>query len=334
MRIKALQLTWHSAFRSGSGSILASTLGASATVGGLCHAAERRSVRRPQVQVDHLSLATSPILLRQGHELVSQGTGFFFVHKYAQGDVLFLITNYHVLTGEAPGGSEPPIGNNIEFFLHKSADSPADVKSIRLPLFTTEQRPIWISPNNPPDADVAILPIPSAAYRDCNINCLSPDWASADLRVRPTSRVTLIGYPYGYYDSTNQLPVWKTGSVATEPDIDFDGKPLFLVDVSAFPGMSGSPAVAVAHGTYETGDGNVSVGGIRRFLGIFASMQIREEDRYLEQLPHASTLGIRAQESLQLGHVWKARLITETVEAIDVDTYQKEVLAKLPRAAA
>jgi hypothetical protein len=45
MRIKALQLTWHSAFQSRSGSILASTLGASATVGGLCHAAERRSVR-------------------------------------------------------------------------------------------------------------------------------------------------------------------------------------------------------------------------------------------------------------------------------------------------
>ena len=38
---KALQLTWHSAFQSRSGSILASTLGTTATVGGLCHAAER-----------------------------------------------------------------------------------------------------------------------------------------------------------------------------------------------------------------------------------------------------------------------------------------------------
>ena len=36
----ALQLTWHRAFQSASGSLLASTLGASATVGGLCHAAE------------------------------------------------------------------------------------------------------------------------------------------------------------------------------------------------------------------------------------------------------------------------------------------------------
>jgi len=39
---KALQLPWHSAFQSGSGSLLATGLGASATVGGLCHAAERQ----------------------------------------------------------------------------------------------------------------------------------------------------------------------------------------------------------------------------------------------------------------------------------------------------
>jgi len=38
---KALQLTWHSTLQSESGSLLASTLGASETVGGLCHAAER-----------------------------------------------------------------------------------------------------------------------------------------------------------------------------------------------------------------------------------------------------------------------------------------------------
>jgi hypothetical protein len=264
---------------------------------------------------------------------VSQGTGFFFAHEYAQGNALFLITNYHVLTGEPPGSSQPPIGNNIEFQLHRSADASADVKPIRLPLFTTEQRPIWISPVKQPDADVAVLPIPVTTYQDCKINCMSPDWSSRDLRVRPTSPITLIGYPYGFYDSTNQLPIWKTGSVASEPDVDFDGKPLFLVDVSAFPGMSGSPVLAISHGTFETEDGNVSTGRMNRFLGIFASMKMREENRYLEELPHSTNLGIRARESLELGHVWKARLITETVESIDVDTYHREILTKLPRAA-
>ena len=38
---KALQRTWRSAFQSRSGSLWAPNLGASATVGDLCHAAER-----------------------------------------------------------------------------------------------------------------------------------------------------------------------------------------------------------------------------------------------------------------------------------------------------
>jgi hypothetical protein len=37
----ALELTWHSAFQSTFGSLLALNVAATATVGGLCHAAER-----------------------------------------------------------------------------------------------------------------------------------------------------------------------------------------------------------------------------------------------------------------------------------------------------
>jgi len=42
---KALQLTWHSALWSRSGSLLAATLGGSASADGLCHAVERPTVR-------------------------------------------------------------------------------------------------------------------------------------------------------------------------------------------------------------------------------------------------------------------------------------------------
>ncbi len=41
MRIKALQLACHSPFQSGSGRLLASTLGGSESFGGLRHAADR-----------------------------------------------------------------------------------------------------------------------------------------------------------------------------------------------------------------------------------------------------------------------------------------------------
>ena len=126
------------------------------------------------------------------------------------------------------------------------------------------------------------------------------------------------------------MPVWKTGSIASEPEVDFDGKPCFLLDVSAFPGMSGSPAFAISYGTYESTSGAAKVGGVRKFLGIYASMQMLNKQLYLEQLVHADPmLGVKDQESLELGHVWKASLIIELINSIDTQKYDHEILAKL-----
>lgn len=147
--------------------------------------------------------------------------------------------------------------------------------------------------------------------------------------MRPTSTITLIGYPYGYYDKKNCLPIWKTGNVASEPNLDFEGKPLFLIDVSAFPGMSGSPAFAIAYGAYETVEGPTTVGHVQKFLGIYASMQVVEKAKYLEEIPSASKPGIVVHESLQLGHIWKASLITKIIRQIDVKKYESEILKNL-----
>jgi hypothetical protein len=34
--------------------------------------------------VDHISLTTTPIFLSKGDDLVSQGTGFFYIHQDAE----------------------------------------------------------------------------------------------------------------------------------------------------------------------------------------------------------------------------------------------------------
>ena len=151
------------------------------------------------------------------------------------------------------------------------------------------------------------------------------------MKLRPTTPVTLIGYPYGFYDAKNALPIWKTGSVASEPDIDFDGKPLMLIDVAAFPGMSGSPAFATAYGMYEMHDGTgVTPGGVQQFIGIYASNVVRHKEKFLEYIPHAVSVGIRDEESLQIGHIWKANLILDTVDAVDFQRYATEILNDLP----
>ena len=280
--------------------------------------------------VEHLSMITTPVILLKGDKIVSQGTGFYYGQRgSSQNIILFLVTNYHVLTGYSPKETNPPKGDNIIFYFHKDAQNPGYVKKITLPLFTKNGKPIWLSSKEFPQADIAIIPLAASLYDDVKVSVISEDWAQSDIKVRPTSTITLIGYPYGYYDKKNWLPVWKTGSIASEPDVNFEGKPLFLVDISAFPGMSGSPAFAIAYGAYETIAGPTTVGHVQKFLGIYASRQMLKEEKYLEEIISESKLGLVVNESLELAHIWKASLIIKIIKEIDVKKYESEILKNL-----
>jgi hypothetical protein len=282
------------------------------------------------MNIDHLSLVTTPVFLRKGEELVSQGTGFYYFHKWNEESWgIYLVTNHHVLTGSAPSENKATIGNNIIFQFHQSPNETSKVKTIHLPLFAKHGQPIWVNSHETPEADLAVVPLASSLYQDCKLNCICEEWATTNLRVSPTSSVTLIGYPYGYYDKKNALPIWKTGNVASEPNVDFEGKPYFLIDISAFPRMSGSPVFAISHAFHVTEENIIEQGSARRFLGIYASMQMVEQKKYLEELVHISGFGIKDRESLELGHVWKASLIIQTVKNIDVERYEKEILRNL-----
>lgn len=284
--------------------------------------------------IDHLSLATTPILLFKGSTQVSQGTGFFYIGTFGEQQTVFLVTNIHVLTGHSPLEKKPPLGDSISFQFHKSAEKPSEIQEIRCPLFTKTGNPLWIQSTSVPEADLAVIPVPVNLFKDCHVACLSKEWTHTGgngMKLRPTSPITLIGYPYGYFDKKNALPIWKTGNLACEPHLDFDGKPLLTIDISAFPGMSGAPACAIAYGTYEAEDGNAHVGSIRQFIGIYASMQMLNEKKFLEEFTSAKRkLGVTHAESLQLGHVWKAHLIEELVTSIDLPKWEKEILQNLP----
>lgn len=276
-------------------------------------------------------MITTPVILLKGNKEISQGTGFYYGSKGPSDNshVLFLVTNYHVLTGHPPESTKPPKGDNIVFYLHKDANIPGDIKRVRYPLFTKSGKPVWFTSEEYAQADVAVIPLVASIFTDAKVQGISDDWAGGNIKLRPTSTITLIGYPYGYYDKKNWLPIWKTGNIASEPDVDFEGKPLFLVDISAFPGMSGAPAFAIVHGAYETVEGPTTVGLIQKFLGIFASMQIVKEERYLEEITSESKPGIIIDKSLDLGHIWKANLIIRMTNEFDADRYVNEVVKEL-----
>src|SRR5215471_17375734 len=71
--------------------------------------------------VEPASLMTTPVFLMNGRQAVQQGTGFFFASTKPDGtpDVVFLVTNYHVVTGRAPLSKDAPLGDSVQFLIHE-----------------------------------------------------------------------------------------------------------------------------------------------------------------------------------------------------------------------
>jgi hypothetical protein len=80
---------------------------------------------------------------------------------------------------------------------------------------------------------------------------------------------------------------------------------------------------------YETEAGGMQGGSIKKFIGIYASMQMLTKNKFLEQLINQIPVGIIDQESLQLGHVWKASLIFDVLNKFEINTYTENILRKL-----
>jgi len=110
--------------------------------------------------------------------------------------------------------------------------------------------------------------------------------------------VFILGYPLNL-TGNYELPIWKRGSVATEPSLDLDALPMFLIDTATRPGMSGSPVIMQRSGFHMKGkelNTNDLIGTIRTFVGVYSCR-----------------LGTSNQVEAQLGIVWKPNVIEEII---------------------
>lgn len=86
---------------------------------------------------------------------------------------------------------------------------------------------------------------------------------------------TIVGYPSRLLGGL-MLPVWRTGSIASEPLLPVDGKPMFLIDASTSKGFSGSPVFRRHFGPLpvQAEDGSLTIQGnsilTTSFVGIYA----------------------------------------------------------------
>jgi hypothetical protein len=108
--------------------------------------------------------------------------------------------------------------------------------------------------------------------------------------------------------------------------VDFEGTPRFLIDASVFGGSSGSPVFILNQGSFATKDGGFVVGSRFHFIGVIAAVFFRTHLNQIVPVPIPTQVQPMAQqqEMIDLGNVFKARTVVETIEtflkAHSVDT--------------
>jgi hypothetical protein len=245
--------------------------------------------------IDPYSAATVPIELLFNTTNLGLPTGFV----WEDAGRFFLITNWHSVSGK-----------DVFTKKHTSKKTAAEPNNLRVwwnhkgPLgakFTTVEAirdqgnmPLWlVHPQHGNDIDVVALPVtPHPNAEMYPINRMN----QTDLLLQVGMDVYVLGYPFGI--GTVGLPVWKRGSIASEPEVFPPGQAHMLIDTASRPGMSGSPVIRRSWGSHQEKNGNLVVGAptATEFIGVYSGRL-------------ASTEPLDAQ----LGIAWPARLVSEIV---------------------
>lgn len=245
------------------------------------------------------------------------GTGFFFNHKVEGNGYHFVVTNKHVVSNMREGRFS---------FLKQKDGLPTLGDGFNLHVGPQEWTKLWFG-HPDTNIDIAICPlVPLVDFveKQYGTNLF---FRSVETAMIPTPQqieeldaiesVTFIGYPNGIWDGKNLLPVARRGTTASPIEVDFEHTPRFLIDASVFGGSSGSPVFLLNHGTWATKQGNVAIGTRFYFVGVIAAVFFRTHlnEIIAVSIPTQVQPMARQQEMIDLGVVFKARTVVETIEA-------------------
>ncbi len=243
------------------------------------------------------------------------GTGFLFFYKRGDTNYPFVVSNKHVVMGMKEGALT---------FHQRKDNKPLLGRGFQLKI--EDWKDVWFG-HPSPDVDIAICPFaPIEAhikqknnidlfYRHIGPEIIPNDEQLAKLDAIET--LTFIGYPNGIWDKSNLLPVARRGTTASPLSVDFENTPRFLIDASVFGGSSGSPVFILNQGMVTDKSGNTAIASRLLFVGVIAAVFYRTQLNQIIAVPIPTQVQPMAQqqEMIDLGIVFKARTVVETIEA-------------------
>lgn len=230
-------------------------------------------------QIDPLSFCVAPLTLyRDGLEL-SKATGFFYANIFdeKQKPHIWLVSNWHVFSGRTvakpyramdPDGAIP---NRLRFDVIKVVSgSNVEIHEQFVNLYEGDGVPIWYQHTKSAAVDIAAINLgygmDGFLARAINVE------ARHDMRIDIGCNVFILGYPLGFSHFMT-TPIWKRGSIASEPHLEVSGsEDRIVIDATTRSGMSGSPVVMRERTSYIAEDGAIRpVANASRFLGVYSS---------------------------------------------------------------
>lgn len=252
-------------------------------------------------RIDPYSLSAVPVEQFFGGTPLGNATAFVWERK----GKLYLITNWHVVTCRnsetgvslAAHAGEP---NRLRALFHPQ-EGRFDIYPHDINLRDSDGNPTWLfHPVHKRNVDVVAIPITQTEGEGIlrPINRL----AQERLSVQVGMDVFVLGYPFG--PAPPSFPVWKRGSIASEPDLVRLGRKFYLVDTASRPGMSGAPVILRSYGVHLTESGpSVTTDPATKFLGVYSGR-----------------LHTNDADDAELGRVWPESLINEIIDANNLDT--------------
>jgi hypothetical protein len=243
----------------------------------------------------------------RGNDVTTIASGFF----WELGGRVMLVSNWHCFAGIDPdtGRTIDPHGrtpNLVTLMAFRNKSEPDAAGNFAVGLERVEialgaaSSTRWLEhPMLGRKVDVAAIDVTDElTAKKTSHACVNTLEADGYATPAVSEAVFIIGYPLGMLDKT-PIPVWKRGTIATDPTFDAGGLPMLYVDTATRPGMSGSIVLvrmSAAKG-WTTKDGTKQVGFGERdqILGIYSG-----------------ALGAHQVEA-QLGVVWKRQVIEETI---------------------
>jgi trypsin-like peptidase len=211
------------------------------------------------------SLATIRFFAKR-EEISKPGTGFILRRE----NEFFLVTALHMLTGRhwqtrKPLSDSGFLPESFSLMLPYYKFTPPNLHGFRwvnynIAPMSVDQgasegvAPWYVHPRYREDVDVGVIALRDLPQRllelekasgnaDPSSGIYAFDSANApQLKTAIGDDVFVVGFPENIR-TAGEFPIWKRGSVASEPDLPIDGLPYILVDTGTRSGMSGSPVV-------------------------------------------------------------------------------------------